>query len=278
MQTPLKNLLLIHGKDKLNTFTKYPSILTLHNLGDRGALLDTFTTSLDGEEMFATEKIDGTNARILIMDNEYIIGSRENLLHYKDEMFYSTDLDIVEGLKNIYNNDFGSYYSKDFPLCVLYGEFYGGKVHAQSKQYGTSKVGFRLFDVVLYPKEHLEVLNLERDKISHWREHETSDGIKYGQNFITKEEAKQMFAENDFVPEIPFELGDMSHETIYRNMKRFLPETLAALTDNAMKQPEGIVLRNKDRSKIVKIRFEDYERTFKRKNIDINSLLTHNVI
>lgn len=273
METPLKNLLLTYGKDKLNTFTKYPSILTLHNLGDKGALLDTFTTNLEGEEMFASEKIDGTNARILIMGNEYIIGSRENLLHYKGEMFYGTDIGIVEGLNELFNGNFGEYYSREFPLCVLYGEFYGGKVHAQSKQYGTSKIGFRLFDVVQYTKADMMMLSFKKDEISRWREHETPNGLSYGQHFLLRDEAREEFAEFDFVPEVPFELGDMSHETIYRNMKKFLPETLVALTDNALKQPEGLVLRNKDRSKIVKIRFEDYERTFKRKNIKIKELV-----
>ena len=65
----------------------------------------------------------------------------------------------------------------------------------------------------------------------------------------------------------------MSHETIYRNMKKFLPETLCALTDDSLKQPEGLVLRNKNRTKIVKIRFEDYERTFKRKNINFEQFV-----
>jgi hypothetical protein len=65
----------------------------------------------------------------------------------------------------------------------------------------------------------------------------------------------------------------MSHETIYRNMKKFLPETLVALTDTALKQPEGLVIRNMNRTKIVKIRFEDYERTFKRKKINVDSLV-----
>ncbi len=273
MKKILRDLLITYGKDKLNTFTKYPSILTLHELGEKGMLLDTFTTPIQGEQMFATEKIDGTNVRILIMNNEYIIGSRENLLHYKGEMFYGTDLDIVESLYKILNNKFPEYYSEKFPLCVLYGELYGGKVHANSKNYGTSTVGFRLFDVAQYSKSDMMMLNFERDEISRWREHETSEGIAYGQDFLPRNEAKVECAEFDFVPEVPFDLGDMSHETIYRNMKKFLPETLVALTDTALKQPEGLVIRNMNRTKIVKIRFEDYERTFKRKKINVDSLV-----
>ena len=273
--TLLKDLLLTYGKDKLNTFTKYPSILTLHNLGEKGALLDTFTTPIQDEEMFGSEKIDGTNSRILIMGNEHIIGSRENLLHYKDEMFYGTDIGIVDGLKELFKDDFGMYMSRDFPLCVLYGEFYGGKVHQQSKQYGTSKVGFRLFDVAYYSKADMMMLDFEREDISRWRERETPEGLVYGQNFLPTKQAREEFAEYDFVPEVPFDLGDMSHETIYANMLKAIPETLVSLTDSALKKPEGLVLRNKDRSKIVKIRFEDYERTLKRKGIDLKQFVKY---
>jgi hypothetical protein len=33
--------------------------------------------------------------------------------------------------------------------------------------------------------------------------------------------------------------------------------------DRAAGRPEGLVVRNKDRSKIAKLRFEDYERTLR---------------
>jgi hypothetical protein len=264
--TLLRDLLLKYGKDKLNTFTKYPSILTLHNLGDRGVLLDTFTTPIHGEKMFATEKIDGTNVRILIMGDEHIIGSRDNLLHYKGELFYGMDIGIVDYLKQLFNDDFGMYFSKDFPLCVLYGELYGGRVHPQSKQYGTDKVGFRLFDVVKYSQSDMMMLDFKREEISRWRERETPEGLVYGQNFLPTKQAREELAEYDFVPEVPFDLGNMSHETIYTNMLKAIPETLVALTDESLKKPEGLVLRNENRTKIVKVRFEDYEKILKKKN------------
>ena len=66
---------------KLNSMTKYPSILTYHKLGERGRLLDEVQIPLAGLTIYATEKIDGTNSRIIICpDGTFIVGSREDLL------------------------------------------------------------------------------------------------------------------------------------------------------------------------------------------------------
>lgn len=57
----------------------------------------------------------------------------------------------------------------------------------------------------------------------------------------------------------------MTHSTILNNLNKFIPQTNVQLSQNALKKPEGLVLRNHDRSKIVKIRFEDYERILKQR-------------
>ncbi len=57
----LKGLVEKYGKEKVNILTKYPSILTLHKFGDRGRFTDEITTNVDGETLYASEKIDGTN-------------------------------------------------------------------------------------------------------------------------------------------------------------------------------------------------------------------------
>ena len=81
----LKNLVLQHGKQKINSLTKYPSILTLHKLGQKGRLTSEWATDIQGETMFATEKIDGTNVRIICLGNEYLVGSREFLRERRDD-------------------------------------------------------------------------------------------------------------------------------------------------------------------------------------------------
>ncbi len=252
----LKTLIQHHGKQKINSLTKYPSILTLHKLGEKGRLTPEFTTDIEREEMFASEKIDGTNVRIICLGDEYLIGSREFILHYCTDLYFDTAQGIVEGIKEL------SIHPPPSPiLTVIYGELFGGKVSSNSKQYGTDRLGFRIFDIAEYPD--LSILDQSPEDISRWRERETAEGIIYGQNFLPLDALHAHSDMFEMVPSIPFETGDRSHRTILDNLRQFLPETQVALSGLAQKKPEGVVLRNKDRSKIVKLRFEDYERTLR---------------
>jgi hypothetical protein len=256
----LKELILEHGKQKINTLTKYPSILTLHKLGEKGRLISDFTTDLTGQQMFATEKIDGTNVRIICLGDQYLIGSREFLLHHNHDLYFDPAQGIVEAIKDI-----GVKIPNDLTqLTVIYGELYGGKVSSNSKQYGQEKLGFRSFDIVVF--EDLSVLGNSLEDISKWREQETRNGIVYGQNFLKKSDLESRLKQFgiDMPPSIFFELGDMSHQTILDNLKNHIPQTNVALSDTAQMRPEGLVLRNEDRTKIVKLRFEDYEKTLKK--------------
>ena len=252
----IKDLISKYGKEKINTLTKYPSILTLHRLGEKGRLKNEFTTQIQNEKMYATEKIDGTNARIICYGSEYLIGAREFILHHSDDLYFDNAQEIVTGLKSL-NVDI----PKTEKLTVIYGEFYGGKTSANSKWYGKEKNGFRVFDIVVY--EDLSILEKDLSEISKWRETETEDGIKYGQNFISRLEMKTKFPKFEFVPLIEFDLGDMSHKNIMDNLNKFIPKTTVSLTETALNKAEGLVLRNDNRSKIVKIRFEDYERSLR---------------
>ncbi len=49
---------------KLNSMTKYPSILTYHALGDKGLLQETVQIPFEGR-VIGTEKVDGTNTRLI---------------------------------------------------------------------------------------------------------------------------------------------------------------------------------------------------------------------
>lgn len=256
----LKELIAKHGKEKINTLTKYPSILTLHKLGDKGRLLDELTTPITSDdEMFATEKIDGTNSRIIVYGNEHLIGAREFILHHSHDLYYDPAQGIVEGIKK----QLQLHIPCSSVLMTIYGEFYGGKVSANSKWYGQDKVGYRVFDVAFFDTS---ILEKSLPEISRWREHETDKGIVYGQDFIPRSDFHKVMSPSiEIVPDVPFELGDMSHQTILDNLRKFIPTTNVALSDKASNKTEGVVIRNRDRSKIVKLRFEDYERTLKQK-------------
>lgn len=254
----MKKLIEKYGKDKINTLTKYPSILTLHCLGEKGRLTDQLTTCLSGEQLFATEKIDGTNARIVCFGSEYLVGAREFILHHSDDLYFDNAQGIVEGLRVLGVNP-----PETDTLTVIYGEFYGGKASSGSKNYGQEKNGFRVFDIAIL--EDLSVLDRSLAEISSWRERETADGIIYGQKFLKREEMMSEFSQFEYAPSVEFDLGGCSHESVLENLRKYLPETRVALTDTAQMKAEGVVLRNADRSKIVKVRFEDYERTLRSK-------------
>ncbi len=252
----IKDLILKYGKDKINTLTKYPSILTLHQLGEKGRLTNELTTPINDEKMFATEKIDGTNVRLICYDSEYLIGAREFILHHSNDLYYDNTQGIVDGLRTLQIN-----IPKTKQFTVIYGEFYGGKISSNSKWYGQDKHGFRVFDVAVY--SDLSILDMSQQDISKWRERETENGIIYGQHFLTRNEIQTEFPNFELVPLVDFDWGDKSHKAVLENLKTSLPYTNVALSENALKRAEGLVLRNESRTKIVKIRFEDYERTLR---------------
>lgn len=60
---------------KLNSMTKYPSILTYHALGDKGVLQDAVQIPFSGR-IVGTEKVDGTNTRLIFCpDGAVIVGT-----------------------------------------------------------------------------------------------------------------------------------------------------------------------------------------------------------
>jgi RNA ligase-like protein len=131
---------------KLNSLTKYPSIVTYHTLDPKnGGLLDEVAAFAG--TVIGTEKVDGTNSRVICLpDGSYLLGSREELLYGKGDLIGNPSLGIVDALKETAARlcDGGR-----AEITVYYFEVFGGKVTAASKQYtGEQRVSFRLFDIV----------------------------------------------------------------------------------------------------------------------------------
>lgn len=244
----------------LNSLTKYPEIPTYHQLDPRnGRLLDEAVT-FHGQ-VIGTEKIDGTNARIILLPGGgYLIGSREELLYASGDLIGNPTLGIVDNLKPVAEAVPGDLYGD--VLRVLYLELYGGKIGVGWKQYSTrGAVGWRLFDAVeLY--DYDEKLSWEPARISAWRE-------RGGQTYAVEDEMAAT-AKAAGVPLTPrlFTIDASEVPTDVEKMYAFLGEhltrTLAALDGSGKGRPEGIVLRTADRSVIAKARFQDYERTIRR--------------
>jgi hypothetical protein len=108
-----------------------------------------------------------------------------------------------------------------------------------------------------------ELLTQSPAQISSWRENG-------GQPFADEEALGQIAADHGLTltprlfvingAELPQGIPEM-----LAFLRAHLSETLCRLDDAAGGKPEGIVLRSPDRSTIAKARFEDYERTLKRK-------------
>lgn len=243
----------------LNTATKYPSIPTYHALDPKNGSLLEEPTAFDGD-VILTEKVDGTNGRIILFpDGDFFIGSREELLYAKGDRIQNPALSIVEALEPL--ADRLKPRDEHRQILVFFLEVYGRKIGGAAKQYtGGTSLGFRLFDIAcILP----DVLDWDRAQISSWRDNG-------GQRFCT-EAALQRAADAEGIGLTP-RLGTAhgpalpgSVQGMHEWLASTLPSTRVALDDGAGGQPEGIVLRSADRSVIAKARFQDYARTLKRR-------------
>jgi hypothetical protein len=240
--------------DALNSATKYPPIPTYHEI-DRGTLLDNVVAFSD--DVVLTEKVDGTNARVVVLPGgDYVIGSREDLLHARGDRVINETDSIVPALRSLADR----LTAPAAGIRVYFFEVYGDKITKASKQYtGNRAVGCRLFDVAAVDAS---VLERPRPAISSWRKNG-------GQQFLAEDDLALAAKENDIeltprldlitADQLPTDLAGMQHFLATR-----LPSTRVALDDGAGGRPEGIVLRTTDRSVIAKARVEDYARTMQR--------------
>ena len=242
---------------KLNTATKYPSIPTYHSLGDKGSLLKE-TVDLGNESLIVTEKVDGTNSRIILMpDGRYLIGSREELLHAQGDLIHNPALGIVETLKATADRISHMIAPQEDAIQTVYLETYGGKTTAAAKQYTSQReFGSRVFDVNLVPVSRLDE---ELSSLSIWRENG-------GQDFFDETALQEFVArvELQLTPRIEAASLPLGIEETQEWLNATISQTLVALDNDAGGRPEGVVVRTADRSRIAKIRHEDYARHAKR--------------
>lgn len=244
---------------RINSATKYPSIETYHKLGQKGVATEEVQVDLSGD-VICTEKIDGTNARIVLVPDKgsrlphrYLIGSREEFLTAEGDLIFNPALGIVETLENVAATR-TLLYDDSGRITTLYGEVYGGKTHSNSKQYtGTKAVGFRLFDVSVINESRLPAT---LEGISNWRKHG-------GQGFLSETQMSR-YADMVGLEVTPRIVPSTSLPTNVREVLAWLeetiPTTLAPLDGKAGGRPEGVVVRTDDRSRIAKIRYQNYRR------------------
>jgi len=271
---------------KLNSATKYPSIETYHKIipggGRGGTRLEEEVPVLFNDpdtEILVTEKINGTNGRIIITDQIplvddvgdlifkhydrwYLIGSREELLTAHRDLIPNDTYGIVTALRPIAEKIVQQARLGDSStsgdIVVGFFEVYG-KGLPEARQYtNVGALDAMLFDAAFVP---VSILDKPIEEISHWRDNG-------GQKFVTKmnldEFLKDMGKQYGIKP-VPFRLGLTNHP-----IPTGIPETFEwmqqfreskANLGGGLGQAEGIVIRTPDRKKIAKLRFEDYEKT-----------------
>ena len=244
---------------KLNSATKYPSIETYHTL--KNGLLTEPAMDFEGQPVIGTEKVDGTNGRVLVPPFygepfRRLVGSREEWLHHTGDLIYIPNEGIVDAvLPHIDQFD----QSLDGLWRLWFFEVFGGKVGGHKNYTGHGATGIRIFDLVeISPMHLLEVLSWDIQKISSWREHG-------GQPFVNEKTLQDAAAEAGL--EVTPRLGTFKGlpqdlKGMHDFLKLHAPKTLVALDGDAKGiRAEGIVFRTEDRKVIAKARFEDYERT-----------------
>lgn len=245
----------LNNQPSLNSATKYPEIETYHELGQKGRLAETVT--LFNGPTYYSEKVDGTNGRIVLLPGgDYVIGAREHLLYAKGDRIVNPAMSIAPTLKPLADSliESGALVPTQ-GARALYLEVYGGKITGQAKQYsGTGKLSYRLFDIMEIEDEPL---SWDPEKISRWRK-------TGGQQFLTVGQMLSL-AKRLSIPTVPH-LGRVqdpsdlpqTHQETYDFLLDKIPTTLVGLDDKAKGMPEGLVFRSPDRRIIRKARFQDY--------------------
>ena len=264
----MKNLTEFLTNPIFNSLTKYPSIQTFHKM-EKGILKDELTfPANESLEVYMTEKIDGSNIRFIIYNGDYLIGSRKEWIYAKGDRLISNEQ--VMYLKNYVEEVLKSYTFKKNILYCIYGEVHGTGIQSwRNYTLSSQSYGFRIFDIWSMEKKDIENLLISmksKDEVSNWRENNNQPW--WNMNEMTK------FIINccGLLEYAPFKLLcsikriPTDIEETYEFMRRFQhTDVNLDRTGKQNAKAEGIVIRTYDRSYIAKLRFEDYEKTFKKR-------------
>ncbi len=206
--------------------------------------------------------MDGTNSRLIFCpDGSVIVGSREDLLWERQDLIGNPAMGIVEAVKELVQHLFAKLCT-DNAVAVYFLEVFGRGIGAGAKNYTREgKISFRLFDVA-FIEDYADLLTWPAEKIAHWRDNG-------GQRYVDADRLVQIAQEIGVEP-VPalFDTDASALPTDIEATYQFLlrhERTRCKLDEGAAGIPEGVVVRSPDRSRIAKIRREDYERTLKRR-------------
>jgi len=199
----------VYFMDRLESITRFPSIPTFNKFVQKGGILgdevNDIVAQYEDAEFTLTEKLDGTNVRIIITNTgpdgapEWFIGvRREFIMMQGSPLFKDTNTVAswflsrhggvpvnVEGV--IRDEHYDALYHKFFHIdptvpdrvnvVVLYGEMYGGNIQKGKKHYGGENPHFRLFasqvienaQKALWGQPEMIAGYRERFALGHWK-------------------------------------------------------------------------------------------------------------
>lgn len=268
-----------YGIDKVNSLTEYPSILTYHKLGDKGGLLnELYEDNRFGknELLEVTEKVDGTNMRLILTNEDYLVATRSNIVYAQDDRIINEKavkpvLDECDYLIKTMQKD-----RMNDSVLVVFGEVYGNSICNGSKVYCSEDIPssrkFRVFDVREFPcidfenileKDLQDISRFKSNSNQYWYDYDMLDAFCYEYQL---ERTPVLCRINEMI--LPTDIDET-----YKWMQEYKDSNSiigvkqdGKVYNQNFGKAEGVVIRNKDRSVISKLRFEDYERTFKRRN------------
>lgn len=250
----------------INSMTKYPPIPTYHHLDPKTGMLTDDHVDFGDAHVSVTEKLDGTNARIVVFpDGDWIIGSRETLLTSRGDRVADAELGIVDAVSGIVASWDDNLFNSLAHPTVFYGEVYGGGIGAGWKNYTNSKqiTGFRVFDAA-YLVDFEPMLGWPVEKIASWRQHVGPPWVDqgalwalaagFGLHLVPR--LRPVAERGSDWPDDLEGMADALHS--------MLPCTHASL-DGGAGRAEGVVMRTAGRRVIAKARLDDYRRTLRRR-------------
>lgn len=245
----------------IDSMTRYPQIDTYHTLDAATGALGDPVTEFGDQTVIGTEKIDGTNTRIIVFpDGDWIIGSRTQLLHARGDRIANSALGIFEAAAATAERIAADLAGTCACPQVFYLETYGHGLTSAAANYTSAKAtGLRLFDIATLD-EFEAMADWPLERVASWRE---AGGQTFVAEWLLKTLADQL--ELPLAPrlfELPADRLPRHVHDMHGFLTGYLPATRVAL-DGQPGPAEGIVLRTGDRAIIANARFQDYTRTLR---------------
>lgn len=255
----LKELFNEYDNKSINSLFKYPSILTYHKLDKKGKkAINELNSDINMCGPFwVTEKIDGSNIRIIITNDEYIIGTREKLVFfsYKENLLSNDIRPLIDYLNSNYIDNISKLQSLDLSgkILVIYGELFGSKItNSRYTDKILNKYGYMIFDAYMIDIDEIKnILSMDIQKIVYWRDHHKKWYNNNQLQALSNLSGFKIVPLRNKVDNLPLNKDDT-----YKWLTNY-KDSMVSLIDKSS-NAEGVVVRNFDRSYIRKIRIEEY--------------------